>query len=281
MKFNQENIQRLGLTKSKKGTWIKKSGGPSYYYMDSCKVCGSPYLGQKRNGKIDETCCYECSVTLRVGVKRPDVGEKLKGIVRSEKTKEKIRKAMIGHKITDSTRKKISDTLNSYNSIGLAAYDTYAHQIAFADDIRRNGQDPNVLEARCAYCGKWFVPSVGAVRLRRDALVGNSHGEGRLYCSEECKHECPIFYQMKYPKGVKPSTAREAQPALRQMVFERDGWLCQRCGKTDSLHCHHITGVKQNPIESADIDNCITLCKECHKKAHSTKGCWYSDLKCA
>ena len=72
--------------------------------------------------------------------------------------------------------------------------------------------------------------------------------------------ECPIYYQMKYPKGYRKATSREAQPELRQMVFQLDDWKCMKCESTKSLHCHHITGVELNPIESADIDNCITLC---------------------
>jgi len=58
---------------------------------------------------------------------------------------------------------------------------------------------------------------------------------------------------------------------------------CAKRGKTIDevqIHCHHITGVKQNPIESADIDNCITLCKNCHKEVHQQDGCKYYELKC-
>jgi len=35
-----------------------------------------------------------------------------------------------------------------------------------------------------------------------------------------------------------------------------------------------------NPLESTDIDMCITLCKQCHKAAHLEVGCKRSDLKC-
>ena len=86
---------------------------------------------------------------------------------------------------------------------------------------------------------------------------------------------------MKYPKGFKKSTSREVQPDLRKMVLARDNWECQMCGSDEELHCHHITGVEQNPIESADVANCITFCKTCHKKVHSEKGCRYFELRCA
>jgi len=69
------------------------------------------------------------------------------------------------------------------------------------------------------------------------------------------------------------------------MVLKRDNYTCQYgdCGKTiedAELHCHHITGVVQNPIESADMDNCIIFCKEHHVLIHKNKGCGYNDLKC-
>jgi hypothetical protein len=35
-----------------------------------------------------------------------------------------------------------------------------------------------------------------------------------------------------------------------------------------------------NKIMANDPDNCITLCKECHKRIHSQEGCNHNDLKC-
>ena len=46
------------------------------------------------------------------------------------------------------------------------------------------------------------------------------------------------------------------------------------------MYAHHIDPVINNPIESADIDNGITLCRYCHKKIHDSKGCSLKDLKC-
>ncbi|MFW6002463.1 MAG: HNH endonuclease [archaeon] len=69
------------------------------------------------------------------------------------------------------------------------------------------------------------------------------------------------------------------------MVFERDNYTCQKCLMTKndiSIHCHHIWPLNENPVESADIDTCITLCKDCHKRIHmKVAGCKYNELKCS
>jgi hypothetical protein len=110
---------------------------------------------------------------------------------------------------------------------------------------------------------------------------GRTCGEGRFYCSQSCKIACPIFSKRKYPSTFRVTTSREVQPELRQMVLKRDNYTCQKCEEKDvELHCHHFTGVEQNPIESADLDNCITLCKDCHKGVHKNTGCKYHELRC-
>ena len=161
----------------------------------------------------------------------------------------------------------------------LSIYDTYASQLNFCEQIRRNKKDPSIMEVTCVYCGKWYLPTYIELTHRIRAINGKVGGENRLYCSEQCKKECSIYNQNKYPKGFKQSTSREVQPELRQLVFKRDNYICQICDETKSLHCHHITGIEQNPIESADVDNCITLCKKCHKFVHSQEGCKYFELK--
>lgn len=139
-----------------------------------------------------------------------------------------------------------------------------------------------LLGVNCTYCAKVFVPTTGDVIKLLACKEGQRSGDHRFYCSDNCKKDCSIYRQKLYPKGFKKATSREVQPALRKLVLERDNWTCQKCGKNKDvqLHCHHFEGLKQNPIESADMDNCITLCKKCHKEAHKTKGCSYYDLRC-
>ena len=170
-----------------------------------------------------------------------------------------------------------------YNSNNIPKYDTYAHQIKWIESIRRNKADRNILEVKCAYCGKWFVPSLTNIHHRIQFLKGSKgyRGEFRLYCSEGCKFECPIYGQHFYPKDNKPYISREVQPQLRQMVLERDNYECQKCGSTESLHCHHLEGILWEPLESADIDMCVTLCKNCHIEVHKLPDCGYNDMRCA
>jgi len=146
------------------------------------------------------------------------------------------------------------------------------------DPIKIDGE----IKCKCTYCKEYFVPTVKQLFNRVYALSGKDSGENRLYCSTKCKNICPIYGRVSHYKNnntTKQDIYRPDQPKLRILVLERDNHTCQRCGFSEDLHCHHITGVEINPIESADIDNCITLCYTCHNKAHSDKGCHYGDMK--
>lgn len=166
----------------------------------------------------------------------------------------------------------------------IVLYDTFAPQLIKYENIRRDISNNLLLQVKCTYCGKWYTPKrktlVNRINAINGYLAGNS--EARLYCSEECKQLCPIFNKKRYSaeETNTKQLAREAQPELRQMVFERDNWTCIKCGSTCSLHCHHVEGLRWEPIESTDIDKCVTLCKNCHKEVHKIEGCGFQDMKC-
>lgn len=219
-----------------------------------------------------------------------------KGMERTEEEKKKISEAtkeamkrpevreLLKHK-PDFSKNKHPKWTGGYYNKGIPLYNTYASQINYAEECRRNKNDKNVLEVKCAYCGRWFVPTVTQVYERIRSLNGRNYGEQRIYCSDKCKHECPIFHQIAYPKDFKLETSREVQPELRQMRFEIDNYTCQKCNKHQDdldcgLHCHHKEGIRWEPLESADIDKVITYCKNCHIEVHKQEGCGYNDMRC-
>ena len=187
--------------------------------------------------------------------------------------------------IRDKTRRdanKEQERLRGFKKNRLPAkYSNYSVKLT-VDEAPRLAQDGISLEVKCKYCGKYFIPNNSTVIHRIQALKGQLGGDLFLYCSNKCKQACPIYGKVKYPELFKIDTSREVQAELRQMVFELDGWECQRCGATTQeveLHCHHLTGVELNPIESADVDNCITLCEFHHGELHKRKGCTYNDFR--
>ena len=55
----------------------------------------------------------------------------------------------------------------------------------------------------------------------------------------------------------------------RSLVYQRDNWACQDCGKVGkNLNAHHIKEFSKFPKLRFDVNNGITLCEDCHKKVH-------------
>jgi len=161
------------------------------------------------------------------------------------------------------------------------SYEVYANKLTVNEASKPDNEGK--LLVLCTYCGRYHYPNRGEVQRRLVALRGKSGGEHRLYCSESCKIACPVFGKISWPAGYKPATSREVQPQLRQMRLALDDYECQKCGvsiEDSELHCHHYTGTVQNPIESADVDNTVTVCKKCHKWVHTQEGCRYFELRC-
>ena len=231
-----------------------------YIYKDNCKNCGEPFLSEKYNN--DEFCSRSCS------------------------QKGKLNNFNTFNKTVETDKSNHSQWKGGYVTNNISTYDEYAPQINWCEEVRRNSEDKNILEVKCAYCGKWYIPTYISIWNRILALNGQlNNSESRLYCSENCKQECPIYNQKVWPKGFKLATSREIQPELRQMVLKRDNYTCQKCNKHQDklktgLHCHHLEGIRWEPLESADMDKCITLCKDCHKAVHKLPDCGYNDLKC-
>ena len=161
------------------------------------------------------------------------------------------------------------------------------------DEMRQDPENPKLIQFRCHFngCREWFNPTMGKLDMRYESIMGRTTATNELYCSDECKEKCDVFGRHKYQKSLSPRRlSREAQPELRKLVLERDNYTCQReeCHKSKAefsdlvLHCHHIFPLNEDPVCFADIDNCITLCEECHRWVHlNIPGCSYAELRCS
>jgi len=213
--------------------------------------------------------CKQCRKNYRDRTKETIKEKSHQYYLRNE---DKICKQTNEYKKNHKDEKKAADKIYYKKP---AKYDTFAHQISWCEDIRRDPKNNKLLQVKCyeSGCKEWFNPTNLQVINRLQALDMVWSGESHFYCSEECKKYCSIYNQKDYPMGHKPDYSRELQKPLRRLVIERDNYECQRCGSKESLICHHIEPVKCNPIMSADVDNCIILCTDCHELAHSQEGC--------
>jgi len=162
--------------------------------------------------------------------------------------------------------------------LNIPIYDTYAPQIDFCEEVRRSPINEDYLQVRCTNCNEWFMPKKTAVCSRIYAVNNVNQGENRFYCSEDCKKGCSLFGQRKYFKGEEPSSYRPGQSVWADMIKERDNYECQICGETEGINAHHYEGLNVNDMQSLDLDMGVTLCAECHHRAHTGSGCTYHDL---
>jgi len=311
MKITWENIENLRYYR--KGYWKDLITNNRYTYIDSCETCREPFLAPRNScGRFCSLKCKRFSdeskakisygnkgkirseeTKIRMGLAQKGL-KKIRTKPTSKETKVKMSIAQKGKFVSRETRKKLSEIMigkfreenhpnwkNGVSKRNLAWFNTYSSQISFCEEIRENPKEKNILQVRCANCKKWYTPTRTSVENRLRSINGTTTSENHFYCSVKCKKSCSIFNQKKYPKGFRLNeNERPDQHDWSEMVKERDGYKCTKCGSTENLIAHHKEGIRWNPIESADVDMGITLCKECERKVHSIEGCKLSDMQC-
>jgi hypothetical protein len=131
-------------------------------------------------------------------------------------------------------------------------------------------RNPRVLND-CLVCGKEFW---------------SYKHQNQKYCSQKCrqfhlrelkKGEKSHFWTGGKTKKSKLMRTRAEYTDWRNAVFQRDDYTCQRCGIKSGngfkvyLHAHHIKPMSEYPELRLNIDNGITLCKDCHLLEHNHK----------
>lgn len=63
---------------------------------------------------------------------------------------------------------------------------------------------------------------------------------------------------------------------LRAAVLRRDAYQCRRCCRFGRIRqaeiVHHIKEAEAFPELAYNAENLVSLCRECHNKAHPEKG---------
>jgi len=123
----------------------------------------------------------------------------------------------------------------------------------------------------CLYCGKEFWSY-------------------KHYNKKYCSKKCYSFDLRKLKKGIKSLLWKGGRTKLSQLlrtrveysewrnaIFIRDNYTCQKCGIKSGcghrifLHAHHIKSFNEYPKLRYNLNNGITLCKNCHFLEHNRK----------
>ena len=106
------------------------------------------------------------------------------------------------------------------------------------------------------YCEKSKLPEPNGTHCIICGVEFEKPDRRRRYCSQKC-------YDDWYDKLNINSWCD-----VRGQVMARDHHKCNDCDSTENLEVHHIKPICEGGNEF-DLDNCITLCHDCHVKAHS------------
>jgi 5-methylcytosine-specific restriction endonuclease McrA len=162
----------------------------------------------------------------------------------------------------------------------------YEHQKQTVKGENNPNYKNATVKVRCSYCSKEFT-------ILKCKIKNNKN----VYCSQKCKsnHQREILKgenNPNYGKGEKirgnknkmwnPEKTQEEREKGRIIegykkwvygVYKRDNYTCQYCGKRGGdLVAHHLNSYNWDKEHRTDINNGVTLCKQCHRYFHIKYG---------
>jgi len=153
----------------------------------------------------------------------------------SKRTKEKIRKKLIGHFVSLEVRKKISNKLKGHQAWNKGKKWSKEIKEKIRQTNKMKGIEPKI---------KFVGFGINHPRWKGGVNSKNHRIRGR------------VKYRL-----------------WREAVFIRDNWTCQKTGiRGKYLHPHHIQNFAQYPKLRFAISNGITLSKKSHRKFHEIYG---------
>lgn len=130
-------------------------------------------------------------------------------------------------------------------------------------------------------------------RIQSERMFGRKRSEvTRTKLSEKARTRAPVSKETRakhrermllQPRGPDSPNWKGGRPWLRfknpqyilwrSAVLERDNYTCQDCGRQckkyeKGLAAHHIKSYAKHPELRYDVNNGLTLCRECHMRLH-------------
>lgn len=122
------------------------------------------------------------------------------------------------------------------------------------------------------YSFNQFKEIGGILKLFKDEKTGNFKEYLYVNHIKDIEDFYPIDYELEAEEEWPGRNSPEGN-AWRNAVLNRDG-VCRCCGgdKPKYLEAHHIFSWKDYPDMRFDVNNGVTLCKQCHHKYNSYYG---------
>lgn len=134
-------------------------------------------------------------------------------------------------------------------------------------------------KSKCPMCNSTLVKKWEGLVCRNNCPLNFKLGKGWVYLQKYSG-----WSNSRYTiNNILGTTARNRFQYrfanLKKKVLIRDDYTCRSCGYSigcnwaygvgNNLEVHHIIPASEEMALYLDVDNCITLCKSCHKKIHS------------
>ena len=223
----------------------------------------------------------------------------------SEETKNKIRKSLIGHFVSDETKKKQKE--NHKGMLGKYHSKETIKKMSLAKKGLKRPPMSEEWKKKLSEAGKGRYFSIETRKKLSLAQKGNKKWLGKHHSietkqrmslakkgkkiSNEHKKKISNFQKgrigeksnaWKGDKCITPINMRIRKSfeykIWRKSVFERDNYRCVLCGKIGGkLNAHHIKSFAKYSELRFDINNGITMCEKCHKIGRKKNPLFYQN----